>query len=347
MYYVVYLVGINQKEKHAVFPASWLKDSEQQLQKFVKNRINRNQVHTFFWSNEKNSDGEPNTDVQPNFNLPQQKAFPPPIDGCFQGHTVEFFINYADAVAHVDGLRPVAPGLYNDKREKEAPLPDLNQNPVDPTANMSQSAINEPVEENDTAESFDELAVSSSTDGVPNNDTVGSIDLPENNEVVISNDLDENQHDAVDAMAQSSTDTTENIEVINSNNLAVNQNDSVASSSNDIHSGNVRDEVEIKPELHLLQRADVAEINAILNDNDSVVRSEEENESSEEGSTSDVIEWVVLGESFPMPVQYSCDGLIKRDNDPVSGDIAYDTPQVCVFIISSNFSFQSFCLLSY
>lgn len=126
MYYVVYLANLEQDHKHVVFPISWMRESNIMLQKFVEQRINKNQMHVFFWSNEKNDDGKPNNNVQPNFNLPVEKKFPPVNDGCFLGQPVKFYCDYDEAIACQNRLRDVPPGLYNIVRMTEKPVPNLN-----------------------------------------------------------------------------------------------------------------------------------------------------------------------------------------------------------------------------
>lgn len=304
MYYVVRLAGINQQRKHEVFPVLWMRNCEDQLEKFIERRINKNQVHIFFWSNEVNIHGEPNMDVQPNFDLPIQKTFPPGVDGCFYGQPIKFFCKYVDAVAHKNRLRSMEPGLYNVNRLFEAPLPDLNQKTVDPNSedensndniqtNLSNNEEEQPNDQDDSVASFDELFVSSSSDNVPNNESTNT------------NEMSESHH-------------------------------AVASSSNPVPCDtSVRDENEIKPELHLLQRADLAEINAFLNSDGEDSAQEDVAEAIEgnDSDSSDGIEFVVLSDNFPQPVQYSCDGLLKQEDDPVSGNVAYcDAPQVRICI---------------
>lgn len=224
--------------------------------------------------------------------MPIEKTFPPAANGCFLGQPVGFFCNYVDAVADTNRMRSMQPGLYNVNRLNEVPLPNLDQNTDGSESedenpnNNSQQNVSDAEEEqpnahNDSSTSFDELAVSSSSDGV--------IDPDPNNA-----------------------------------NKPEHQRDDVTSSTNPVPScSNVRDENETKPVLHLLQRADVTGIDAILNDKNHDDEEEEEDE----------IEFVVVNGNFPRPVQYSCDGLIKRDDDPISGNLAYaDAPQVCIHI---------------
>lgn len=90
MFFVVYLTEVVEGEKHHVFPIEWMRDSENQLEKFVRMAINCNQSHIFFWSNEKIASDQPDTSVQPNFNLPLETKFPPIGDACFLGKTVFF-----------------------------------------------------------------------------------------------------------------------------------------------------------------------------------------------------------------------------------------------------------------
>lgn len=76
--------------------------------------------------------------------------------------------------------------------------------------------------------------------------------------------------------------------------------------------------LDVKPELHVPQRADLAEIDAILHGDDS--------------ESDDEIEITVLGNGdFPLPVQYSYNELVKREDDPISGNLPYNNaPQVCI-----------------
>lgn len=291
MYYVVRLAGINQREKHHVFPVPWMRNSEAMLQRFVKNRINRNQVHIFFWSNEKNDDGEPNTIVEPNFNLPIQKVFPPTVNGCFFGQPVSFWCKYIDAVAEQNRLRNVEPAVYNARQLTEAPLPDLNQNIVE--QNLENANANNIVEPN--------LENAHANNNIEPN--LENIENQGHGDSVVSSSLDD---------------------LNNTNDVSSNQKDDVSSSNSVSCSEN-----EEKPELHLLQRADLAEINAILYAE--ISDSEEDGaEGAIGGKSDDEVEIILLGSIFPQPVQYSCDGLIKRDEDTISGNLAYaDAPQVC------------------
>lgn len=334
MYYVVRLANINQREKHHVFPISWMRNSNNQLEKFVKNRINRNQVHIFFWSNEKNDDGEPDASIQPNFDLPIQNTFPPTNNCCFLGQPLNFFCDYVVARAYMNGLRTLVPGLYNARRLGESPLPDLNQNT---TAQSSDSEDEDP--ENPINES--------SNDQPNNNDTTVQPDS--------SNNLDEQQpingDDSIasfDELAVSgSSDSMINHELSGTNdrNTSESRNDDVVSSSDSVPSNsNVCDETEKKPELHSLQRADVAEINAILNADDDVEDNAGEVNEASDDETDEQIEMVLVGGFFPRPVQYSCDNLLKREDDSISGNWAYNAIMVCIYTLTNTHvcTFHSF-----
>lgn len=124
----------------------------------------------------------------------------------------------------------------------------------------------------------------------------------------------------------------------------------------------IRNQGDLKPELHLLHHHDLAEVNAILGEIEESAADEnaangnatEENhsrqpaklremraifnhddnnraEKNESEDDDDKIEVVVLSGVFPLPIQYSCDGLLKRNDDPISGNLAFsDAPQVCI-----------------
>lgn len=361
MFYVVRLAGINQRDKHHVFPILWMKNGNVQLEKFVQNRINRNQIHVFFWSNETDDDGKPNTNVQPNFDLPIENVFPPTVDGCFLGQPVNFFCNYADAVTYKDRLRSMEPGLYNVRRLLETPLPDLNQNIVH--------------EEDDSTENFSELAVSSSSDGVSDHEINESLPYNDDNSGAVASNTDLNETEENINGADSATEHELNVSMpknkknvgdvassidLNETEKNIGETDSatereldntiqandagIVSSNPDLaeteknvsnfdsgtnrelnesiltntesrgNADSTNENVLVKVEMRVVRRTELAHINAISNESD------------------DDIEMTVLGNgSFPMPVQYSHHQLLKRENDPISGNLACsEAPQVCI-----------------
>lgn len=115
------------------------------------------------------------------------------------------------------------PGLYNFRRLLEAPLPNLNQNTVDRVPDSTQNPgvenvdnnipsnsgnndSDEATHQNDSIESFDELVVSSSSDGIQN---IGTDDLDDSRNGVQStetNNWNENEEVNSNDGAQS-TDT--------------------------------------------------------------------------------------------------------------------------------------------
>lgn len=312
MFYVVRLAGINGSEKHQVFPIAWMKDSDTQLEKFVKKSINRNLLHILFWSNEKNDAGEPVTSVQPNFDLPIQNSFPSASYGCFLGQPLNFFCDFADAVAYMNRMRPAVPGLYNARRLAEAPVPDLNQNVVD------QNPAPETGNSND-----DGRQIGGNDNGSENENSNGSLQSNGGNHTEVSG--------------------SENLSDNGGNDNALDHGNA-GSSAAVLPDSTTGEEIETKPQFHSLQRADVAEIDAILNG--VAIDNDEENTSGGEvdGVLPDgVLEMVVINGKFPKPVKYSSDNMIKRENDPVSGNWAYnDAPQV-MYIVACSFWVLPFC----
>lgn len=301
MYYVVRLAGIKGQEKHHVFPVKWMRNSEIQLEKFIQNRINKNQVHIFFWSNAKKDNGEPDTDVQPNFELPIQNSFPPSTVGCFHGQPIHFFCNYVAAVAYKNGLRSVSPPLYNVRRLQEEPLPDLNQNVHD------SSSKNDSFDHED-AHNNAEASLSNNEVEQSGHDTV------ENNNVEINSSNSQ--------VEQSEDDTVSFLDQLFASHSSISDtNDNENPIDNEFHA-------DIKTELHFNQRADLDEITSIFN------AEKDDSEVAGAGGTHDSeseneIEFVIINDNFPQPVQYSIDGLLKREDDPISGNLAYaDAPQV-------------------
>lgn len=303
MYYIVRLAGIKERQKHYVFPVSWMRDCKSQLEKFVRNRINKNQLQLFFWSNKKNENGEPDDNIQPNFNLPIQNSFPSTVDGCYYGQPIDFLFEYTLACDKLSRYRPVVPGLYNETRMLEAPLPNLTQN------------ISEQNAEGDNQQ--DESNVSSSSD------------IPEH-ELSNASEGQENQNDAITSSSNLVTlgacgnEPNNDLAPLAGSSGTSNQtHDSVPTNSiNDLSAHNH----ESKPELHSLQRTDLVEIDAILN-----ADQEERAELIYESDSDSDIEIIIFNGVVPKPVQYS---ILKHENDPISGDWAYaEAPQVCVRIL--------------
>lgn len=193
---------------------------------------------------------------------------------------------------------------------------------------------------------YESIAVSDSEgeDSDSENAIANNSVQPDNSAVTVqtnnSNNTDEQQSNILaDSSASfgelAVSSSSDNVSYHESNNTidgdtSENRNDTVASSYAP-SSSNVCDEVETKPVLHTLQRFDVAEINAILNDD---VSNDGEN-SDDDGD--DTIEMVIINGVFPRPVQYSCDNIIKREDDQISGNLAYnDGSQVCTYANSCN-----------
>lgn len=321
MYYVVHLAGLNQDHKHHVFPISWMRDSKIMLEKFVEKRINKNQVHVFFWSNEKNDDGKPNNNVQPNFNLPVQKKFPPATDGCFLGQPVKFYCDYDEAIACQNRLRDMPPGLYNIRRITEKPAPNLNKI-------FTNQNANNPIENNDTEPVVNDIVEQQSNevqnDAAPelNGNIVANPTENDNTEHVL------NENDSMASFDELNVSCSSDVSTYASNVSEIDRND-VTSSSNSTSANNG---IEVKPELHLNKRADLDGLNAILNDH-FIIGGGDAAEANEANDSDSEVEFVILNDVFPKPVQYSCDGLMKQDDDPISGNLAFaDAPQVSLCV---------------
>lgn len=86
MFYVVFLV---EPKIHVVIPTSWILNSEENWEKFVKNSLNSTQKFLCFWSeNERTQiNGHPNPNYKPNFNT-LNHVFP--AEGCYIGKLVDF-----------------------------------------------------------------------------------------------------------------------------------------------------------------------------------------------------------------------------------------------------------------
>lgn len=86
MYFVVYLHKLN---KHFVIPATWIKDIDEQLEKFINASLNKSQIFLCFYTTNAAAfiDGRPDAEFEPDFStmvnaLNDDGSY----DGCFYGN---------------------------------------------------------------------------------------------------------------------------------------------------------------------------------------------------------------------------------------------------------------------
>lgn len=85
------------------------------LVKALNNRINRNQTHLLYWSNDHTK--------EPNFDLPISYQFNPSTDACFNVKLLKVFEHRDLALEYSKKRRKIDPAIYNRSRLKEKPFP--------------------------------------------------------------------------------------------------------------------------------------------------------------------------------------------------------------------------------
>lgn len=87
------------------------------LAKSLNNRINRNQKHVVFWSEDDTK--------EPNFNLPVSNRFDRSKDSCLKVKILKVFSSHHSALNYAQRCRTVDPAVYNERRLYEKPYPAL------------------------------------------------------------------------------------------------------------------------------------------------------------------------------------------------------------------------------
>lgn len=203
----------------------------------------------------------------------------------------------------------IVPAVYNARRLAETPLPDLNRN--DNQEQPNQNPV-QPDSTTNNNNNQNQIQIQIQTNGsvLDSNRNNGNIQFDRQND-----DDDDSDASFNELFVSTSSDSMPNTELDN-----MNETPHIADAQN-MNSASVNHS-ETKPTLRLLQRIDLVGINAILNYENGDHNAAEVNESGSESG--DEIDFVIMNGAFPRPVQYSSDMLIKRENDPISGNLAYD-----------------------
>lgn len=88
MYFIVYLI---RQKQNVIFPITWVRENEKNLENFVNDGLNSNHTYYCFWSH---NDGaikenvEPNAAYSPRFNIGLENTFP--NEGCYLGKIIHF-----------------------------------------------------------------------------------------------------------------------------------------------------------------------------------------------------------------------------------------------------------------
>lgn len=254
-------------------------------------------------------------------------------------------------------MRPIAPVVYNAKRVQEKPIPKMPCHNVDSTP-LDNESENE--YENDSSSSNDSIDVGNLTEDREINQTSamhsnGSGNLTEDREINDTSTVHSN------GAGNSTTDQEIGDTRKTSSNDAENLTDTSATNSNSAESTNsllpvesvylpvtTVDEIQsddmVKREcVYEMDPTDEVFLDGILEEesgeehevsNNTFEQSQNENENAlpdlpqqqrieNKKKTDDSIVWLDKDEPFPMPSNATADGLIKRENDPVSGSLPY------------------------
>lgn len=120
MYFAVFLL---RPSIHVIIPKTWIEGIDDHWEKFVNHSLNHNQIFRCFYSKEPNAldtEKRPNVNFVPKFELDATEF---PNEGCYLGKLVFFKRNYDAANERLKKRRSIAPGLYNERRLYEVPIP--------------------------------------------------------------------------------------------------------------------------------------------------------------------------------------------------------------------------------
>lgn len=315
MFFVVRLIDAN---KHCVFPEQWIRDSRIFLEKFVNYSINSNQTHLCFWSSIKNVFGEPDGCYDPDFAAPVVVNFPEDdADCCFKGKLLKYFISFDDATDYMKRLRSIDPPVYNEGRLREQPLP--QQIEIQSVTSLQyENSFNDEDFLNNSSIYNDSTQVSDSS--ISNVEPVELVEVKVEPELFL---VDEEDYAQVDAIIESTFDgfrgdllQSDTSDVLNYVDV---QNDyyEIAENNPGIGEG---DRQSIQNNAKNAENNADAENERAQNDDQNT-----ENNSDDDVSDSDPIQFDLEdGKPFPLPSSCDTDGMVKRENDAISGNWSFN-----------------------
>lgn len=265
-----------------------------------------------------------------------------------------YLLNSADynhAVRHRDRLRQQRPAIYNHVRLREQPIPNINSDDEEEIVHQNHVA-NEGNVENQNAE---HLVQQIDINGFGNQQPVNASEE-------IEHEIAENlfqQNDMNDVDGQQQVNASGETERQNAENLAE-QND--MNGSNDqqqlddlglvtilvqnCNSEEDEDNLDVKQEIQdpiTLTEADAAEMSRILAANDSDLADENSDvcasngkmPDAENSDSEDSIIWENPSFDVPMPSKCTIDAMPKRENDAISGNMAF-SERVSIYLMKKN-----------
>lgn len=208
--------------------------------------------------------------------------------------------DYEDAVAKCEKLRALPPAVYNQARVLEQPIPNIEQ-PVPECSNAATETLN-PDHIGITDFGGDDVNIETNCDdGVA--DTRGADALVENTTIEVAGNEG--------AIGTTEMERNENCDVLvkeePTNELNANDFEQILQIMDDEY------EVDNDP----VTNAPLGEIPLVTQP----IAVEESNADESKGDSGILISFD--GEEFPQPIRATEDGLIKRDNDEVSGNLPF------------------------
>lgn len=116
-----------------IVPKQWVKDIKLHKEKFYNNSLNHSQIFTCYYTNDRNAfddDGYPKLDYAANFQVGFRNNFND--EGLFRIKLKQYKSSKESAIQYVASHRNIAPGLYNEQRLQEEPIPDGNHEELIP-----------------------------------------------------------------------------------------------------------------------------------------------------------------------------------------------------------------------
>lgn len=124
MYYVAYFLAL---KKNIIVPKQWIKDIKLHKEKFYNNSLNRSQTFTCYYTNDQTAfddDNFPKGDFPANFEVGFRDNFDD--EGLFRVKLKHYTSSKESAMEYVRCHRNIVPGLYNEDRLGEEPIPNAD-----------------------------------------------------------------------------------------------------------------------------------------------------------------------------------------------------------------------------
>lgn len=217
---------------------------------------------------------------------------------------IYFIVKYDKAVACKNALRSQSPKVYNSKRIKEKPIPNTvqRQNQINDESEEEENDISEEEE----IDNLEEVDTSDATE-----DPLGLGLVAANNSSSLN--IEQNLIEVKEEMVLFNIDDGDQNEI---NNILENAHDNESDETNQA----VDQENRIHEENEKISSENSGGLEA---DGQTQSNSVSASTGNNGNDSDDSIVFDVADDDLPRPIQCSLDGLIKRENDPFSGNLAF------------------------